>query len=716
MGTSKLLQPIQAYRLKEKILLVLILLLPGFSFGQIKSELSLVIKSDSLKFSDSLNTVRDGDSTYLYFKTNEEQPVVQLFFKKMSVLQTGLPSLLVSDHYIIIDSLKKGTDGSFVGRIRLNDVLIDPRPVLSVRLGAVKFQINLLPIVHAVIALDSKPVNVFQEEQKTIEFAETNGYNIKSENSFITGKDFDYKLTNYLNLLAITIRPHTIGFRNINIPLQSNLPVLDQNRKLTNNLQILSINLNVKAFKLSYINFDKGTIFSSLDSKSSQQLLVDYNPLFEQTKVFRIEDQQSSGGELIAELTVESILDNTKKIVCRIRPVSYHKVSDGYLYIKDGEKNRFICNLNIVEKPKIDKVSIRKSGGDWDEGLTVHPGEQVEVRIQGNGLETNKIQFDGITDAKLDSLKSSDEYVYFHFKVPVAISGKHITVFLDRKETAYQISVKDYLKPAPFDFVSINYGEKSIPLTDFRFNKPMFYDSAVKDINITFNPNRIDVGDKLYGKQYISIEVKILNKDNDLIEDEKIENLVICPGDQSPRKGHYDNLDCNAPLINLNDYLDHKTYKLPEFTQIIIIVSHDDAKYEENKGNKKKIKLILSRKYNFDLQLSFPTGLLVQNLGEGGGIASLSGISAAVLFNMTPYDDKQPGQLRPYSIGAGFLALNALNLSSSASSDLGIVVLGTVQPFRKNAKFSVPIYFGCGYFVKSEKFFEILGPGLQFNF
>ncbi len=693
----------------------MVALITSIAYGQHKTDITLTVKSDSLKFSEPANNIKDGDSTYLYFTSNDEQPVIKVFFKENNLLPLAPLSLLPSDHYTIIDSLKKNMDGLYGGKIRLNDFLTDQRPVLSVKVGSNHFNYNLLPVILPVITTDQKTVDVFQEEQKTIEFPETNGFNIKTENSFIQGKDFDYKLTNYLNLLAITIKPHSIGTRQINIPLKSNFPVLDSKGNLTNNIQILSIGINVKQFKFSYINFDKNAIFYSPDSKISQQIMVDYNPLFEQTKSFRIEDQQN-GGELIAELIVESIVDNTKKVVCRIKPFAFHKVSDGYLYIKDSEKNRFICNLNISEKPKIEKVSIRKNGDDWDETLTVHPGEQIEVRIQGKDLETNKIQFDGISDAKQDTVKSSDEFVYFRFKVPLAIANKHISIFLDRKETSYQLSVRDYKKPSQFDFVNINYGKAPVALTDVRFNKPFFYDSAIKDINITFNPNRIDINDKLYGKQYINIEVKILNKDNDLIEDEKIENLVICPGDQSPRKGHYDVSDCNEPLINLNDYLDHKTYKLPEFTQIIIIVSHDESKYDDTKGYKRKIKLILSRKYNYDLQLSFPTGLLVKNFGDGGGIGNLSGISASVLFNMTPYDDKQPGQLRPYSIGAGFLALNALNLSSTATSDLGIVVMGTIQPFRKNAKFSVPIYFGYGYFVKSSRFFEILGPGLQFNF
>jgi len=703
-------------RIFRLLLFVLIVIGNKNAHSQNNNEISLTIKSDSLELSETENKIKIGTESYLYFISNDQQPTIKVIFKINNPQNKQVLSFSPSDNYIILDSLKSNSPGYFIGKIKLNDILTTPKPILTVSAGNINYSYKLLPIIIPVVNTDVNVIDAFQEEQKTIEIPITNGFNIKTDNTFVLGKDFDYKLSSFLNFLILTIKPHTTGIQQLNIPLKSILPVIDNKGNSTNNFQIFSLKVNVKPFKLSYINFDKTAIFYDPAIKDNQHVIVDYNSLFEQNKTFRIEDQQNPGGTLVAELFVESIVDNSKKIVCRLKPFAFHKITDGYLYIKDAEKNRFVCNINISEKPKIEKVSIRKDGGDWDESLTVHPAEQIEVRIQGKGLETNKIQFDGIADVKIDSLKSSDEANFFRFKIPVAISNKHISIFLDKKETAYQLNVKDYLKPTQFDFISINYGKTDLQLTNTKFNKPVFYDSTIKDINLFFDPNKIDVNDKLFGKQYINVEIRLLNKDNDLIEIEKIENLVICPGDKSPRKGHYDQSDCNEPMINLNDYLDHKTYNLPAFTQIVITVSHDESKYDGTKGFKKKIKLILVRKYNYDLQLSFPTGLLVKQFGDGGGIGNLSGISASILFNMTPYDKKNPGKLKPFSLGAGFLALNAFNFSNTTTSDLGIVVMGTIQPFRKNAKFSVPIYLGYGYFVKSAKFFEILGPGLQFNF
>jgi len=702
-----------------KLALRIFLFIFFFSFIKIafsqNNNISLTVKSDSIDFTENANKISLENESYLYFITNDQRPIIKIEVKQNNIPNSDAISLLPSDNYLILDSLKSTSNGVFMGRVKIYDVLNNSKLILNFKVGNNMYAYNLLPIIIPVANTDLKNVDAFQEEQKTIEIPVTNGFNIKTDNAFITGKDFDYKLSSFLNFLTITIKPHLIGSKQLSIPLKSILPIIDNKANLTNNIQDLTLNVNVKSFKLSYINFDKTTVFYSPDIKVSEQIVVDYNTFFEQNKTYRIEDQQNPGGTLIAELYVESILES-KKVICKIKPFNFHKILDGYLYIKDAEKSRFICNISISEKPKIEKVFLRKDGDDWDESLTVHPGEKVDVRIQGKGLDVNRIQFDGIDDIKRDSIKSSDEVVFFKMKIPLSISHKHISIFLDKKETIHQLSVKEYKKPSQFDFVSINYGQSDIAMNDESLIKPVFYDGIIKDVNLRFNPNKIDANDKIFGKQYINIEVRLLNKDNDLIEIENIENIVVCPGEKSPRSKHYDESDCNEPLINLNDYLDHKTYNLPAFTQIVIKISHDESKYDDTKGYKKKIKLILVRKYNYDLQLSFPTGLLVKDFGEGGGINNLSGISAAVLFNITPYEEKNPGKLKPYSLGAGFLALNALNLNSNANSDLGIVVMGTVQPFRKNAKFSVPIYLGYGYFVKSGRFFEILGPGIQFNF
>jgi len=87
-----------------------------------------------------------------------------------------------------------------------------------------------------------------------------------------------------------------------------------------------------------------------------------------------------------------------------------------------------------------------------------------------------------------------------------------------------------------------------------------------------------------------------------------------------------------------------------------------------------------------------------------------------MLAQFSFYQRNEIQKLRPFKIGAGFLAKNAFNFNENAERDLGIVVLGSVYPTKKNRKFSFPLYAGMGYFLNESKFFFLIGPGISINF
>ena len=59
------------------------------------------------------------------------------------------------------------------------------------------------------------------------------------------------------------------------------------------------------------------------------------------------------------------------------------------------------------------------------------------------------------------------------------------------------------------------------------------------------------------------------------------------------------------------------------------------------------------------------------------------------------------------------MALNAFNLGSSSSNrDMGVVILGSVYPTRREAKFTFPLYLGGGFLLGTSKWFYMLGPGI----
>ncbi|MFN6946799.1 MAG: hypothetical protein ACK4ND_17765, partial [Cytophagaceae bacterium] len=117
------------------------------------------------------------------------------------------------------------------------------------------------------------------------------------------------------------------------------------------------------------------------------------------------------------------------------------------------------------------------------------------------------------------------------------------------------------------------------------------------------------------------------------------------------------------------------------------------------------------------MQVSFPAGLFVKRFNQEG-FGNLSGISTAVLAQLSFYDPERIGRLRPYKVGAGFIALNAFNFSDdpNVTRDIGVVVIGSLLPIRRDSKFSIPLYAGGGYLLKNSSWFIIFGPGIQFNF
>ena len=131
----------------------------------------------------------------------------------------------------------------------------------------------------------------------------------------------------------------------------------------------------------------------------------------------------------------------------------------------------------------------------------------------------------------------------------------------------------------------------------------------------------------------------------------------------------------------------------------------------------KTIEIVLQKLYSFDINVSFPTGLLIKKANEAG-FGNFSGVSMAVLAQYSFYAKDKIAKLEPYTIGAGFIALNAFDFSQTAASsrDMGIVIIGTLNPVNTNRKLTFPIYLGGGYLLSQKKMFWLLGPGISVQF
>ena len=175
----------------------------------------------------------------------------------------------------------------------------------------------------------------------------------------------------------------------------------------------------------------------------------------------------------------------------------------------------------------------------------------------------------------------------------------------------------------------------------------------------------------------------------------------------------YESKNCTAGTIDLNRYLNKKTYDLEEWSKISIEITNKKDEYG-GEGYAKTIDIILQKSWRFDIDVSFPAGLLTFG-GENSG--ALTGISMAMVAQFSFYEKNRINRFKPYKIGVGFIALDAFNFSNNNDNrDIAMVLLGSLYPTRKDSKITFPLYIGGGYKLSKGEFFFLVGPGIRVNF
>jgi hypothetical protein len=226
-----------------------------------------------------------------------------------------------------------------------------------------------------------------------------------------------------------------------------------------------------------------------------------------------------------------------------------------------------------------------------------------------------------------------------------------------------------------------------------------------------------------------------------------LKNVLFCPGENSPRSAFYKDKNCNSQDISLNNLLGNKTFNLEDFSQVQLEFKNPADKYADN-AYEKRINIVLQHRVAFDIDVSFPAGLLIQNLGKtesekeiwanyeedlakyNSGLLitrptkptkaaftdNIGGISLALIAQFSFPDAQKVGKVKPYRLGAGFLAINAFNFSESAKRDLAAVMLASLYPLKPGKIFNLPIHLGFGYKFQDKIPFIMLSPGIGIRF
>ncbi|OWP63143.1 hypothetical protein CDA63_10640 [Hymenobacter amundsenii] len=682
-------------------------------------ELSLRTDTTTYYLSRNTVTVQEEPHFYFYYRPGDDTAELRATPADPSA---GTLSLQRSADFTLLDSLTPVAGGQYYrAKLRFTNLAdvrflsLTFRQAAPDSAGARVQTVRLLPVSRTTLELRPTDTDLFVGEEKVFELSSNNPKNIRLSPEWTHGQDIDYRFDQEKGVLRLHVLANAPGNRVLTLRPQTERPFLtDNNRRVTYALPPLRQEFTVKSSRLRFLSVDKKEITLDEDSRrKGVELILDNGRTFDLRHTYRIEDQEEAGGALIAEVFTRQYLTNDR-VLCWLRVYNTHRQADSYLYIKENDQAKYITNFNISPQTTVTALSVRHRGGDWTSSNTVNPGETVDVRLEGVSLLRGRFHFEDVRVVPSDSSVRSDAAVVYRVQVPIGIDKKRVAIDNAGQPTDFALTVREFQRPHPLDFVGVTFGETVRPVT--RLNGPILYDRTIRDVVFSFNAGAIDSERQLYGKQHLTFEIRTQNAKGDLIEMRTIDNVVVCPDGSSVRAAFYQDKQCQVGNLSLNNLLSaRKTYDLDDWSKIIVTIKHTQAQYQEP-GFTQRLELVLQRRVKFDIDVSFPAGLLTKQLGggEANNYTAFSGISLATLAQFSFYNPNKINKLRPYKVGAGFVALNAFNLNSNANAarDLGLVVLGSVYPTRSDAKLTFPLYLGAGYLVNKGKLFFLFGPGI----
>jgi len=678
------------------------------------------IKIDDNIFSTKKDTQLWQGEKHLHFEYRNIKAVAEIEIFPSKLYPIRELHLLPSKDYEVLDSIVNVNNTHFRFKVRFTQLTISKYLQFTFSIKSDIFlnpyieEVKLFQTTSTTAFLNPTDDRLFIGEERAFKVETNRPNNIVFFSQWTRDEKINYKFSRKQDGLWIHLLPTASGIQRLNVPVNLKVPNFDaETRKLNYDLPPLEFEFEVKQSKLVFLNTNRKEITLKSDLQSEGiEIELDYHPSLKLKKTYRLEQQEEKGGWLIGEIFTRSVLSNGR-VLCWLRPFNYHRQSDGYLYIKDGDLARFITNFNITPPMRIDKITVVTKKGNSSKDNIVYPGETVEIKVRGEGLSKSKLIFEGLTEIQSDTLLRTENELIFLAKIPMNINKSVIEIFNWGKSIGQPLQVQEYQIPHPLDFVKIKI-EETPDIIFSEIDQTIFTQKTIPNIIIAFDPHKIDEKKRLFGKQFLSVEVIITSNTNQLLDRQTIPNITICPGENSPRFDYYDYQNCRFENISLNQYLRQKTFDLEAWSRIEIVIQHDRAKYG-GQGFYKKAEIILRRSSSFDLDVSFPAGLVTKRVGTDG-FGSLSGVSMAIIAQFSFYHPRKIAKTRPFKIGAGFLALNAFNFAENASNrDVGIVLLGSLYPIQRKqrSKFSFPLFLGGGYFLSEGKFFYLIGPGIR---
>ncbi len=658
------------------------------------------------------------EEQYLAFGYQDDQAVAEFRLHPIGKRIIEGVELLPSGDYEIVDSLRLINEDHYRFKIRFKEITTTSFLQLGLSVTSIYardpylLEVKLFPITQTKVSLRTPAEELFIGEERVFELQTNHFDNIRAQPNWQRQGEIPYRITKQNGKLLLHLLPDEVGIKALEAFLHTRKPYLDTERRPRYTLPPIQRDFIVKPAKLAFLKIRPGRyVLAEGNRGKSQEVELDYDEGLELEKTYRLEAQEKPGGALVAELFTRSVLGNGK-ILCWLRLYDYHRRNQGYLYIKDGDKAKFITNMDILHEMQITSLSLQREGEDWKKGRQLYPGERIGIRLEGRELNRGQFSFEGLEEVKKDTLASTAEHQIFWARVPIDIIQQRVQVFNHDKPTEATLSVKEYDRPRALDFITLEYGDQQLGLNEA--DRVLFVAENIDDIVLKFHPERIDSG-RLHGPQYLKAEIEIRDRRNQLVDQREVPGFVVCPGPESPRSSYYGAENCRTFDLSLNRYLRKKIFDLDLWSTIRVTIEHDSDHYGRGKGCNRTSEFVLYRSNSFDIDVSFPAGLVIKRLNEPG-FGNLGGISMAMIAQFSFYKDKKIAKAKPYKFGAGFLAFNAFNFSeNNTNRDVGLVALASLYPIKTkySSRLSFPLFAGGGYFLSEQKWFLLFGPGIR---
>jgi len=715
------MKPSLISRIQLYIFLLLLFCLAGSNWTLAQDQTQnffeeIVLSVDTNRYTWSKDKMIWQGESHMPFEYTIEQPIVELRLYPSGIFPIDSIFLLPSADFVVVDSMRWVTQSNF--RFKAQFQSITNRNFLAFNFQIhskylpepMVYEIRLLPFTNTYVQYRRLPTALYVGEEQAIEIETNNLNNLIIPKTWTQNQEINYRVLRNNNRLSARVQANDIGLQNLAIQLKVKKPYRQESGGLSYQLPKLQHDFVVKPAKLRFLRSNQREVtFTESAKREGLGIELDFAENLQMEKTYRLESQEEAGGFLIAEIFTRNILANGK-VLCWLRLFDYHRQNDGYLYIKDGDFAQFITNFDITPSTKVNKISILREGQDWKEGRDIFPGEQVSVRLEGTALYKAEFRFEGLTEVQLDSSVNRENVREYEINIPIDIKDRFINILNNQSPSGQRLRVREFKRSRPFDFIKLGYGEETYEVEPI--DKLIFASNSIDDIVIDFDYDRLDQ-DAFHGPQQLNITVEIRDRRNQLVEQRTIPRVKACPSSTSPRHAFYSQQNCFNGSLSLNHYLRKKIYDLDSWSTIRVTFEHDEAFFGK-KGLRRNVEFVLFRSMTFDIDVSFPAGLITKRLGEEG-FGNLGGISMAMIAQFSFYHENKVAKAKPFKFGAGFLAFNAFNFSENSTRDVGLVGLASLYPIRTkySSRLSFPLYMGGGYFLSEQKWFVLLGPGIR---